>query len=208
MSDETVTGFDLSSGEDRCMVSMEHSEWVVMKNHIAENKGLVKAMHDQRDKIESLKAENARLRNGEVLQAAARKQIGLEMHIERLQTELVTLRLAQPPTARATDPETSHEAAKDAVFNQTMNQLNVMLVLHKFGPLTDFELADHMGKQQNSIGKRRLECLRAGYVEAATYFVCGDKMKRPTKSGSKAQVWRLTPIGKEFIREWMEKHGG
>lgn len=69
----------------------------------------------------------------------------------------------KPPAARATDPETSHTAAKNATLGASAGRLAVLRCLLTKGPLTDFELADVTHLQQTSIGKRRGEC-RDGQV--------------------------------------------
>lgn len=55
--------------------------------------------------------------------------------------------------------------------------------------LTDFELADLTGVTQPSIGKRRLDLMRIGFIEATNGT-------RPSPSGSPARVWRITEKGK------------
>lgn len=88
------------------------------------------------------------------------------------------------PNARNSDPETSHLAADDA--KRTANTLRfrclAALKAHPEG-LTDFQLADLVGAQQTSAGKRRGELVAAGLVERT------DE-KRPAPSGSLAIVWR------------------
>jgi hypothetical protein len=102
------------------------------------------------------------------------------------------------PNARSTDPETSHEAAKDAAFRATEHCVLALKMLHRFGPLTDFELASRTGLQQTSIGKRRKDCQDAGLVTG----LCkenGEKVKRPAPSGSSALVWTLTDKGNTWL---------
>lgn len=94
------------------------------------------------------------------------------------------------PTARASDPETSHEAAEDASFHASYGRRLVLQAL-SVRPMTDFELAELTGWQQTSIGKRRHECMEAGLV--CVLKEGEDKVaKRPAPSGSMARVWRLT----------------
>lgn len=89
------------------------------------------------------------------------------------------------PTARTTDPDTSHEAAEDARLRSGKHRALALAALREAGSrgLTDFELADRTGVAQTSIGVRRKELQRAGYVEATD-------MRRPAPSGSAAIVWR------------------
>lgn len=104
------------------------------------------------------------------------------------------------PIARKTDPLTSHMAAIDARFKANNHRRVALLVLLKHGNLTDYELADKTGLQQNSIGKRRKDCQDAGLV---THYRDdeGNKVKRPAPSGSKAYVWTLTERGEELANQ-------
>jgi len=92
----------------------------------------------------------------------------------------------QPP-ARATDPSTSWDAARDARVLSGHHRQMAYDALTDAGErgLTDFELADVTGVAQTSIGKRRKELQDAGLVEATD-------MTRPAPSGSAARVWRLS----------------
>jgi DNA-binding transcriptional ArsR family regulator len=87
------------------------------------------------------------------------------------------------PVARATDPETSWEAAERAKLNKSTNRALALRLLreHPEG-LTDFDLAELTGLQQTSIGKRRGELRDAGLVRAT------DRRRR-SPSGSSAIVW-------------------
>lgn len=102
------------------------------------------------------------------------------------------------PNARGTDPETSHEAAKDATFRATEHCIRALEMLYRFGPLTDFELASRTGLQQTSIGKRRKDCQDAGLVTNLLKET-GEKVKRPAPSGSSALVWTLTDKGNTWL---------
>lgn len=105
------------------------------------------------------------------------------------------------PQARRTDPETSHDAAKDALLSASQGRLLVMRWLLK-RPMTDFELAHATHWQQTSIGKRRGECMKAGLVEPV---MCGDQViKRPAPSGSLAIVWAPTLAGSEWYHAHKE----
>lgn len=61
--------------------------------------------------------------------------------------------------------------------------------------LTDFELAQLSGKAQTSIGCRRGELAKLGFVTAK--LVDGAIATRPAPSGAAATVWTLTPAGVE-----------
>lgn len=94
------------------------------------------------------------------------------------------------PVARNSDPETSHQAAAAAALRAGTDRALALRALTRAGDrgLTDFELEGKTGIKQTSIGKRRGELVRSGYVEFAG-------MKRPAPSGSPAMVWRITERG-------------
>ena len=87
---------------------------------------------------------------------------------------------------RATDPDTSHAAAKK---NRATDRDTARAYLTRAGRegLTDFELAARMGRQQTSAGKRRGELRDQGVV-------INSGKKRPAPSGSAAIVWCMKPI--------------
>lgn len=87
--------------------------------------------------------------------------------------------------ARRSDPQTSHEAAQDAKVLSSRNRRMALEALRYADErgLTDFELAAKTGVAQTSIGVRRHELVRAGYVVATN-------LRRPAPSGSLAIVWR------------------
>lgn len=86
--------------------------------------------------------------------------------------------------ARSTDPDTSWDAARDAILNANTHRARALQELVAAGStgLTDFELADRTGLAQTSVGKRRGELRDAGFV-----IDSGDR--RPAPSGSAAIVW-------------------
>lgn len=90
------------------------------------------------------------------------------------------------PTARRSDPWTSHEAARRATPRAASNRQRAWAALRAYGPMTDFELAEITGVAQTSIGVRRGELVKAGLVEKV------PGVRRPSPSGSPAQVWRAT----------------
>ena len=85
---------------------------------------------------------------------------------------------------------------KHVKFHASQGRLLVLWSLNKFGPQTDYELSDNTGWQQNSIGKRRLECQQAGLVQL--HVLGGVKLKNTNKSGAKSLVWKLTSKGKRY----------
>jgi hypothetical protein len=102
-----------------------------------------------------------------------------------------------PPNARNSDPATSHEAAADAAMGASRGRLLVLECLFE-RPMTDYELAAATGWQQNSIGKRRHECMSAGLVARAK-DECGGDMRRPAPSGSSSLVWAITDAGRKYF---------
>ena len=63
--------------------------------------------------------------------------------------------------------------------------------------LTDFELADLTGIQQQSIGKRRGDLVKVGLIVATLE-------RRPAPSGASAIVWRITPSGESYAQHLKE----
>lgn len=103
------------------------------------------------------------------------------------------------PTSRRTDPDTSQEAAEDAARFARPNRLLALKLLSR-GAMTDYELAHESGLQQNSIGKRRGECMDRGLVRK---FYKGDfVVKRRTPSGSLSIAWEITEQGRDFLERW------
>ncbi len=101
------------------------------------------------------------------------------------------LTLDDAPLARATDPQTSHDAPnRDRLSAHRLAALNALAL----GDATDFELEARTGIKQTSVGKRRGELVRMGYVE-------NTGLRRLTPSGSTSIVWGLTDAGREFHRE-------
>jgi hypothetical protein len=97
--------------------------------------------------------------------------------------------------ARATDPETSHLAAAEAIGRKAHHQrLTLAALLAADDGLTDFELAAITGVQQTSIGKRRGELRDAGLVRQLTNED-GITVRRPSPSNSPSIVWTLTAAG-------------
>lgn len=101
------------------------------------------------------------------------------------------------PTARATDPETSHTAALRAkvTADNARGRALIELALAASVGLTDFELAARTGKAQTSIGVRRKELVTLGLVERAPLH------PRPSPSGTPSIVWRCTTDGYSKARE-------
>lgn len=111
------------------------------------------------------------------------------------------------PTARKSDPETSHMAAKDVKFRVSRHRAWVLQVLY-IRPMIDHDLAWNLDLQHNSAGKRRGDLCKAGLAEPLL-SENGDPVRLQAPSGSKAQVWCLTEKGYRYVEdhllEWGEK---
>ena len=99
--------------------------------------------------------------------------------------------------ARRNDLDTSYEAARDASKKAPNHRLIALHAFSEHGPMTDYELAEKTGLQQNSIGKRRKDCQDIGLVDF--FMIDGEKERRKTPSGSSAYVWQITNQGREFL---------
>ena len=98
--------------------------------------------------------------------------------------------------ARTGDPDTSHGAAVIALHGAANNR---QLALHHHATtevdgLTDFELAYLAGVQQTSIGKRRGELVKVGYITRLRNED-GTSVTRPSPTGTPAAVWAITGAG-------------
>lgn len=123
-------------------------------------------------------------------------------HKRRLRTpkpslERQELNGALSSMVRAGDLPTSRDAAKLARLSAGILRAACLFALVESGDLTDFELAEKVGRQQTSAGKRRGELVAEGYVEAS-----GEK--RPAPSGALSMVWRATDAGRAKARELRE----
>jgi hypothetical protein len=110
------------------------------------------------------------------------------------QPDMLDWLATRAPASRATDPDTSHQAAETHQITRAHDRMAVLLAhaAHQSG-LTDFELADIVNRQQTSAGKRRGELRDLGMIEATD-------QRRPAPSGSAAIVWKITQLGREFVR--------
>jgi predicted transcriptional regulator len=92
-------------------------------------------------------------------------------------------------TTRHSDPFTSHQAALDNAFRAGTQRVKVLVALaHAPAGLTDYELSRSLEMHRGSASKRRGELEECGLVERTG-------MTRPTDTGSKALVHRLTDAG-------------
>jgi hypothetical protein len=90
-------------------------------------------------------------------------------------------RQPEPPAARCTDPDTSHEAA---AIPRSQQRAAVFEAFRELGTATDYEISVHLGINRCSAGKRRVELQRDGWIAAT------DE-RRPTDTGARAIVWRF-----------------
>jgi hypothetical protein len=102
------------------------------------------------------------------------------------------------PGVRPTDPSTSHAAAARTPRLRNTDRYRCLMA-HYANPegLTDYQLADLVGRQQNSAGKRRGELCEDGYVEKT--IVDGIEIKRKGPSGADCLVWRITALGRGIV---------
>ena len=98
---------------------------------------------------------------------------------------------------RKTDPHTSAQAAAKAITNASKGRVLALEALTE-RPMNDFELAAHTGWQQTSIGKRRLECQRAGWVEPLLDDE-GDQIMRKSPSNTNSLVWQISAKGRSML---------
>lgn len=121
------------------------------------------------------------------------------------------------PTARRTDPATSHRAAVIAIGAASTNRAQALLALTAAGErgLTDFELADVLSREtgrqvkQVSCGVRRGELVKLGLVEPLVVECERSKrcplgvarVTRPSDTGSPSQVWVATSAGHAYVAE-------
>jgi hypothetical protein len=93
-----------------------------------------------------------------------------------------------PPNVRDADPDTSRAAALMSPSGRLTDRARA-LEWHRRHPdgLTDFELADLMGRQQTSAGKRRGELMALGLIR-------DSGRRRAAPSGAKAIVWQISEV--------------
>ena len=98
------------------------------------------------------------------------------------------------PTARNTDPITSHQAARAQTPAKVRSEHRLVLELLRWEPLTDFDLAERASQtlqrkvKSVSIGKRRGELRDLG-------LVADSGLKGRSDTGSAAVRWCLTDAG-------------
>lgn len=101
------------------------------------------------------------------------------------------------PTARVTDPQSSHDAAKRVAVTADNNRGIALLAFADHGPMTHFQLAAVTGKEKDSIGVRAGELRKLHLIEDS-----GEKGTTP--SGGPCAIWRITDAGRAKARELRE----
>lgn len=115
-------------------------------------------------------------------------------------SELIAMVLGMPPASRAGDPDTSREAKQVYLTEDRIDVIRRYRDAKKgrYGPecqlgMTDYDLAHVMGRQQNSVGKRRGEWRDWWCIEAVV--INEEVQKRPAPSTSPCIVWEITELG-------------
>lgn len=108
------------------------------------------------------------------------------------------------PMARATDPQTSHDAAK-SVRHETVTraQIRILTLLCEYGPMTDEEIAQKWHAERNGpispsgLRTRRAELEHRRFVEC---WYDGEYLaRRMTAAGRQSLVRRVTLAGVEYL---------
>lgn len=103
---------------------------------------------------------------------------------------------------RASDPDTSRAAANKMPVLRGHDRKVVLASFYTYPEgLTDFELADIVGRQQTSAGKRRGELRDEGFIE-------DSGLRRYAPSGSKAIVWKITQAGINQVMSMLSNERG
>jgi len=105
------------------------------------------------------------------------------------------------PTARRSDPVTSHQAAAAQTPAKVRTEHRLILELLQWEPLSDFELASRASQalgrivKQTSLGVRRGELCKLG-------LVADSGTKGTSDTGSPCIRWALTHSGQAALKEW------
>lgn len=99
------------------------------------------------------------------------------------------------PTARRSDPDTSHAAA-DSVTRVRATQVEILRMLNAGGPATD----EHLARQWacGPVSPSGLRTRRAELVALGLAMWNGDKERMAT--GRMARVWEITCAGRDLLR--------
>lgn len=96
-----------------------------------------------------------------------------------MQLSLIT----DPPRARRTDPQTSHQAAAKAKDLQASHHADIIATLAVYGPKGVDGIAAFCGLTGHQVGKRMIELERLGLVSQTGKTV-------PSTSGRSQREWR------------------
>lgn len=97
-------------------------------------------------------------------------------------TEEKKITTGPDPVARASDPDTSHEAAASMVDEAQNQRIQIYAWLVGHGPMTADELDEALGFRLTSSGRRLPELRETGKVRMT-------EEKRKTRSGRSARLW-------------------
>lgn len=111
----------------------------------------------------------------------------MEQHPTLFDTMPIDALVAPTRLVRATDPDTSHEAAKKASKRGPSQRIRIWEALQALGLATDYELSIYTGILRSSAGKRRQELTDLGHVVATD-------QRRNTDTGTSAIVWRCSYV--------------
>jgi hypothetical protein len=101
--------------------------------------------------------------------------------------------------ARNGAPETSQAAARAIKTRSGSQRHEILRFLHQRPELTDFELQQELAIAANSQRPRRVELLRAGYIEPATDGEGSVLTTKHPLSGLQCQRWRITSLGRAAL---------
>jgi hypothetical protein len=101
-------------------------------------------------------------------------------------------------SARLSDPETSHQAARSYRPNRLTQRQRILDLLRYSAGLTDFQLSQATGIPRHIAARRRKDLVEMG-------LVCDSGYRRKTDNNVAAVVWRLEddPDLADRIREEM-----
>ena len=111
----------------------------------------------------------------------------MDNHPTLFDTMPIDALIAPTRLAKATDPDTSQDAAKKASKRGPSQRIRIWEALQTLGLATDYELSVHTGILRSSAGKRRQELTDLGHVVATEH-------RRNTDTGTSAIVWRCSYV--------------
>jgi hypothetical protein len=103
-----------------------------------------------------------------------------------------------PPSARNTDPDTSHRAAESvdrARLRETQRIILNLLVEH--GPATDEDIADWLFARGHRVSPSGARTRRAELVAKGLVYDTGRRLR--TRSNRPTIVWAAAPLGGQSV---------